>query len=194
MVEISDPTAAGAGIELIEQDVVQLQPMPLRARRVIVRLGMSAVVFYSTNRRVRTRTSARTGLLAYVTFGPKSNGTVNGLPVSAGLILAAASDAEASFVADAGYESITLLLPPDEIRAHLTARKRESEFRVPRGVEMLQVTGDDARRLFEWGKRLVDTAARQPALFNERKRVRRLDYENRVYPMRHLLKKEGFFK
>jgi AraC family transcriptional regulator, ethanolamine operon transcriptional activator len=168
VVEISDPTAAGAGIELIEQDVVQLQPMPLRARRVIVRLGMSAVVFYSTNRRVRTRTSARTGLLAYVTFGPKSNGTVNGLPVSAGLILAAASDAEASFVADAGYESITLLLPPDEIRAHLTARKRESEFRVPRGVEMLQVSGDDARRLFEWGKRLVDTAARQPALFNER--------------------------
>ena len=33
---------------------------------------------------------------------------------------------------------------------------------------MLQVDGDDARRLFEWGKRLVDTAARQPALFNER--------------------------
>jgi hypothetical protein len=90
VVEISDPTAAGAGIELIEQDVVQLQPMPLRARRVIVRLGMSAVVFYSTNRRVRTRTSARTGLLAYVTFGPQSNGTVNGLPVSSGLMLAAA--------------------------------------------------------------------------------------------------------
>ena len=168
MVEISDPTAAGAGIELIEQDVVQLQPMPLRARRVIVRLGMSAVVFYSTNRRVRTRTSARTGLLAYVTFGPKSNGTVNGLPVSAGLILAAAPDAEASFVADAGYESITLLLPPDEIRAHLAARQREDEFRVPRGVETLQIDGDNARRLFEWGKRLVDTAARQPALFNDR--------------------------
>jgi AraC family transcriptional regulator, ethanolamine operon transcriptional activator len=168
VVEISDPTAAGAGIELIEQDVVQLQPMPLRARRVIVRLGMSAVVFYSTNRRVRTRTSARTGLLAYVTFGPKSNGTVNGLPVSAGLILAAAPDAEASFVADAGYESITLLLPPDEIRAHLAARQREDEFRVPRGVETLQIDGDNARRLFEWGKRLVDTAARQPALFNDR--------------------------
>ena len=133
VVEISDPTAAGAGIELIEQDAVQLQPMSLRARRVIVRLGASAVVFYSTNRRVRTRTSARTGLLAYVTFGPKSNGTVNGLPVSAGLILAAASDAEASFVADAGYESITLLLPPEEIRAHLAARQRAGEFQVPSG-------------------------------------------------------------
>jgi hypothetical protein len=45
-VAISDPTAAGAGIELIEQDVVQLQPMSFRARRVIVRLGASAVAFY----------------------------------------------------------------------------------------------------------------------------------------------------
>ena len=87
VVEISDPTAAGAGIELIEQDVVQLQPMPLRARRVIVRLGMSAVVFYSTNRRVRTRTSARTGLLAYVTFGPKSNG-----PIRSGIAFAPEKD------------------------------------------------------------------------------------------------------
>jgi AraC family ethanolamine operon transcriptional activator len=172
VVEISDPTAAGAGIELIEQDAVQLQPMPLRARRVIVRLGASAVVFYSTNRRVRTRTSARRGLVAYVTFGPKSSGTVDGLAVSAGLMLAAAPDAEAVFVADAGYESITLLLPPDEIRAHLTARQRQSEFRLPRGAETLQVGGDDARRLFEWGKRLVDTAARQPALFNERETER----------------------
>jgi AraC-like DNA-binding protein len=172
VVEISDPTAAGAGIELIEQDAVQLQPMPLRARRVIVRLGASAVVFYSTNRRVRTRTSACSGLLAYVTFGPKAGGTVNGLPVRSGLMLAAAPDAEASFVADAGYESVTFLLPPDEIRAHLAARQREGEFQVPRGVETLQVCADDARRLFEWGKRLVDTAARQPALFNERETER----------------------
>jgi AraC-like DNA-binding protein len=129
-------------------------------------------VFYSTNRRVRTRTSARKGLLAYVMFGPKSSGTVNGLPVSAGLMLAAAPDSEAIFVADAGYESITFLLSPDEIRAHLTARQRESEFRVPRGVESLQVDRDSARKLFEWGKRLVDTAARQPALFNERETER----------------------
>ena len=172
VVEISDPTAVGAGIELIEQDAVQLQSMPLRARRVIVRLGASTVVFYSTNRRVRTRTSARRDLVAYVTFGPTSSGTVNGLPVSSGLMLAAAPDAEASFVADAGYESITFLLPPEEIRAHLAARQREGEFQVPRGVETLQVDGDDARRLFDWGKRLVDTAARQPALFNERERER----------------------
>ena len=53
VVEISDPTAANAGIELIDQDAVQLQSMPLRARRVIVRLEAATVVFHSTNRRLR---------------------------------------------------------------------------------------------------------------------------------------------
>ena len=35
VVEISDPTATSAGIELIDQNAVQLQSMPLRVRRVI---------------------------------------------------------------------------------------------------------------------------------------------------------------
>jgi AraC-like DNA-binding protein len=167
VVEISDPTAAGAGIELIEQDVVQLQPLSLRVRRVIVRLGASAVVFHSTNRRVRVRASARRGLVAYVTFGPKATGIVNGLPVGPGLMLAAAPGVEASFVAEAGYESVAFLLSPDELRAHLAARRRDGAFRLPRGVETLQVDDESARRLFEWGKHLVNAAARQPALFNE---------------------------
>ena len=172
VVEISDPTAAGAGIELIEQDMVQLQPLSLRVRRVIVRLGASAVVFHSTNRRVRVRASARRGLVAYVTFGPKATGIVNGLPVGPGLMLAAAPDMEAIFVAEAGYESVAFLLSPDEIHAHLAARQRDGEFRLPRGMETLQVDDESARRLFGWGKQLVNAAARQPALFNERETER----------------------
>jgi AraC-like DNA-binding protein len=121
---------------------------------------------------VRTRTSARKGLLAYVTFGPQAKGTVNGLPVRPGLILVAESEAEARFVADPGWESITFMLPPQDIGAHVAARQRESEFRLPHGVEILQADAENVRRLFSWGKRLVDTAARQPALFNERKTER----------------------
>jgi AraC-like DNA-binding protein len=172
VVEISDPTATGAGIDLLDQDVMQLQSMPLRARRVIVRLESAAVVFHSTNLRVRTRTSVRKGLLAYVTFGPQAKGTVNGLPVRPDLLLVAEPESEASFVADVGWESITFLLPPQDISAHLIARQRESEFRSPHGVETLQVDAQRVRALFGWGKRLVDTAARQPALFNERKTER----------------------
>jgi AraC-like DNA-binding protein len=168
-VEITEPTAVNEGIELIDQDAVQLESMPLRARRVIVRLGAATVVLHSSNRRLRTRTSVHEGLLAYVTFGPYANGTVNGLPVRPGLILAAGPATDAGFVVEPGWESITFLVPPQEVRAHLAARQREHEFHVPHGIETLQADPGSARRLFDWGKRLTTTAARQPVIFNEGK-------------------------
>lgn len=172
VVDITDPATAGDGIELIEQDVAQLQSMPLRARRVIVRLESATVVFHSTNLRVRARTSVRKGLLAYVTFGPRSAGTVNGLAVRPGLMLATAPETEAVIVAEAGYESIAFLLPSQLILEHLAARQREGEFHPPCGIEALRADPEGVRRLFDWGKRLVDTAARQPGLFNDRQNER----------------------
>jgi AraC-like DNA-binding protein len=162
-----------AGIELLDQDAVQLQSMPLRAQRVTVHLDSAAVVFQSTNRRIRTRTSVRKGLLAYVTFGPQASGMLNGIPVRPGLMLAAEPETEAMFVIEAGWESITFLFPPEDIRAHLTARRRERDFHRPRGVETLQVNADRVRELFEWGKRLVETALQQPSLFDDQARERR---------------------
>lgn len=170
--EISDPTKSSAGIELIDVDAVQLQSQPLLVRRVIVRLETATVVFHSVNLRVRTRTRVIDGQIAYVTFGPNSTGTVNGVPVQPGMMLAAEPDAEARFVVDAGWESITFLLPPQDIRAHLTARGREGEFRRPHGLETLHLSPERVHGLFDWGKRLVDTAAGRPALFNERKHER----------------------
>jgi AraC family ethanolamine operon transcriptional activator len=167
VVEISDHAIAGADIELIDRDIVQLQATPFRARQVFVRLESAAVAFQSTNLRLRTRTRVREDLLAYVTFGPQSTGTVNGIPVRPGMMLAAEPGAEARFVVDAGWESITFLLPPQEIRAHLTARQREREFCLPQGVEMLRVNPERVHRLFDWGKRLADTAVLDPAPFNE---------------------------
>jgi AraC-like DNA-binding protein len=172
VVDISDPTEANAGVELLDLNAVQLQSMPLRVRRVMVRLVSAAIVLHSTNLRVRTRTSVRKGFLGYVTFGPQARGTVNGLPVRPGVMLAAEPETETSFVADAGWESITFLLPPEDIRAHLTARQREGEFHLPKGVEPLQVDAERARGLFEWGKLLVDTALQQPTLFDEQAKER----------------------
>lgn len=168
VVEISDPTAASSGIELIDQDVVQLRSAPLRARRVIVRLHTAAVVFHSTNLRVRTRTQVRPGLLAYATFGPRTTGTVNGLPVQPDLMVAAAPESEVRFVSEPGWETVAFFLPPDEFAGHLAARQREGEFRLPQGVDLMRVDADRARALFDWGKRLVDLAAREPSLFDHR--------------------------
>jgi AraC-like DNA-binding protein len=170
--ELDDPTAVGEGIELIDQEVVQLGAEPFRARRVIVRLEDTAVVFHSTGIRVRAHTSVSKGLIAYVAFGPRVTGTVNGLPVRPGLVLAAEPGAEARFVVDAGWNNVTFFVPPQEIRMHLAARRRESDFRLPHGVELLRVREQSARQLFSWGKRLVDLAARQPALFDGKRRER----------------------
>lgn len=167
VVEFTDPITAGHGIELIAQDAVQLQSSPLRVRRVIVRLGDAHVVFHSANQRVRTRTSANDGLLAFVTFGPLTRGTMNGLTVSPDALLAAEPNAEAGFVTEAGWESLTVLIRPDLIAAQLGARQRIGGFRMPHGVMALQAPADKVRRLFEWGRRLVTTAAGDPTQFND---------------------------
>jgi AraC family ethanolamine operon transcriptional activator len=173
IVEISDPAVAGADVELIDQDVAQLQSMPLQARRVTIRLDAAAILFLTANLRVRTRTRVvRQDMLALVAFGPHAKGTVNGLTVRSGLILAAAPGAEARFVAEPGWESMTILLSPQEIHRHLIPRRREGEFRLPSGVEMLQADAARVRGLFRWGKRLVATAVRRPDLFNERREER----------------------
>jgi AraC-like DNA-binding protein len=165
--DIDDPTTVNAGIELIDQNAVTLQSEPMRARRVTVRLGASMVLFHSSNLRVRTRTRTRAGLLAYLAFGPQAQGTVNGLPVRPGMLLAVAPDAEVTFVVDAGWDDVAFLLPPDTMRAHWVARQRDREFRLPQGMEALQVDAARARQLYDWGKRLVETAVLDPALFDE---------------------------
>jgi AraC family ethanolamine operon transcriptional activator len=167
VLEIDDPTMAGAGIELLDLDAVQLASMPLRVRRVVVRLDACTVVYSSTNARVRTRTSVNESLLAYVAFGPRAQGSVNGLAVHPGLLLAAEPGSEAGLVVDAGYESVTFLLPPQGIREHLVARQREADFRLPSGVEFLTVDPESVRALYDWGRRLVDIAARAPATFDD---------------------------
>jgi AraC-like DNA-binding protein len=170
--EIDDPTAAGAGIELLDLDALQLQSTRLRARRVVIRLDACAVVFHSTNVRLRTRTSVHDGLLAYVAFGPQAHGTVNGLTVFPGLLLAAEAGTEARFIAEAGWQSISFLVEAQVIRAHLVARGREEDFRVPSGAEILQANAERVRALYDWGKRLVDIAVRDPSTFSDGRKER----------------------
>jgi len=172
VVEINDPTIADLGIELIDQDAVQLTSNPFRARRVVVRLEGGVIVYHSTNQRIRTRTKAQQGLLAYVTFSPRAKGTVNGLPIHSELMLAVEPETEVVFVTNAEHESISILLPLVDMREHLLVRRQVEEYRMPRGVEALQAEAAMVRRLFDWGIRLVRMAELQPSLFNGRKEAR----------------------
>ena len=167
IVDIDDMTAANAGMHLLKMEGMPLQSMPLQARRVIVRLKSATVVYHSTNLRLRTRTQALDGLLAFVTFGPRASGTVDGLRVRPGMLLVARPDIEAGFVVDPGWEGVDFLVPQEDIREHLSARRREDAFHWPRGVDVLRTDATRARALFRWGKRLIATASKAPTLFEE---------------------------
>lgn len=166
VIETSDPAQANAGLELMEQDVMQLQSTPLRARQMVVRLEGSIVVYYTTNLRVRSRPTLHPNLIAYISFGPQATGTADGLPILADKLIIGTPGSNIGLVAGPGYESITLLLQPEDIRAHLQVRGRAGDFRLPAGVTALDVDAQRAGSLFSWGKRLVELAEQQPELFN----------------------------
>lgn len=171
VVEIRDPTTVGEEIEILRQDLVQLETKPLRARQIYVRYDDSMVVFQSTNVRLRVRTSLQNGLLVFVVFGPQAGGTLNGMPIGPNLLLAAEPGSHADLVVNAGYESVTVLFSPAVLVKHLIDRQREDTFSAPHGIEVLHAKEINARRLFDWGKRLANTAAHHPELFDNRKEM-----------------------
>jgi AraC-like DNA-binding protein len=172
VVDITDPTTAGDTIEVLEQEVVNLGSEPLRARRVLVRLEGALLLYHRTNLRVRTRSSVNQDFVAYGTCGPRAEGSANGLPMRPGTLLAVQPGTEVVFVSEPGYESVFVLLRPEEIETHLRDRQRGDAFRVPHGAEMLHRDAASVRRFYAWGKRLVDAATRRPALFDDHRETR----------------------
>lgn len=172
VVDLRDPTAVGENIEILRQDLVQLETKPLQARQIYVRLEDSLVLFQSTNVKMRVRTSVNNGLLAYSVFGPQAEGTLNGLPIGPNRMLAAEPGSKAELVVEAGYESVAILLSPAALVSHVIGRQREDTYRAPSGIEMLQTKEISVCGLFAWGKRLANTAAHHPELFNDGKELR----------------------
>jgi AraC-like DNA-binding protein len=166
VIEATDPLTLGEDVEVIRQVAVQLDDRPLRARRVIVRLGTSVLLFHSTNLPIRTRTVLRDGLVAYVGFGPHAAGTMNGLPVGPDLMLAAASGVRVECVVAADYESAAFLVPPDDVRAHLRSRQRECLL-IPNSVELWKTNSGAGPSLFEWGRSVAEAAVNHPDTFDD---------------------------
>jgi len=169
VVELTDPTTVGEDIEVLRQELVKLETRPMRARQIYVRLDDSLVLYQSTNVRLRVRVTSHDRLLTYSVYGPQAGGTLNGMPIVPNLFLAAAPGSQAELVVKAGFESVDILFPSYVLTEHLLIRQREENGLVPQGLKLLHTNEVNARRLFDWGKRLADTAAQHPELFNDRK-------------------------
>ena len=171
VVDITDPTAAREGSEVLDQDVVQLEAEPLRGKRVIVQLDRAMVVYHSTNLRVRSRTKLRGGLMAFLVLGPSARATVDGRTFHSEHLLVGEPGAEGELVAEAGYESVMLLVAPEEFETHLRARGRVDEFQAPRGIEIRR-PGAAPQALFRLGRRVARAAAAHPEIFDDKHRLR----------------------
>jgi len=161
---ITDPTAPGGSLEVLDQDLVQLEKRPLRARRLAVRLEDCLVIFHSTNQRMRVRTALRDDLLAFLAFGPRTRGTLNGVAVRPGQLLVATAGSRVDIITEPGHESVAILVPPAVMASRLAERKQRAAL-APEGVAFLEVPAPRSRDMFEWGKRLARLAAQQPARF-----------------------------
>jgi AraC-like DNA-binding protein len=166
VVELTDPTGVDAAFGPLDLDALKLQALPLRARRIVVRLDVITVVFHATDARLRTRTHARDDLAAYVVFGPRVRGSVKGFAVRPGLVLAVAPGIAAEFVTEPGWETVAFLCSPEAMRLHLDQRHWQAPLPLPNGVDMLQVPTKAALGLFRRGRQLVTAAARRPAMFD----------------------------
>jgi AraC family transcriptional regulator, ethanolamine operon transcriptional activator len=170
--ETCDPTTTAEDIEVINQDLVQLRSESLCARRIVVRLESTALIYQSTNLAVRTRSTFSHGLVGFVAFGPQAAGIFNGFQIRPNLVLVAAPGAEGRFVVERGYESISVGISPASLEAHLRARKQWDHLRPQHALELLVCDTTRVRALFSLGKRLADTASVFSDLINENQKMR----------------------
>lgn len=166
VIEFSDPTEVGESMDLVQQDVVQLESKKLKVLRVIVRLSSFIVLYHHTNLAVRTRTKLPDEFAAYTALAPNSHATVNGEPFDPDRFLACLPGVEMEIVVNAGYESIAILVPPDDVRNQLQRRQQFNELHCQKGVELLSPNPECLHDLYSWGRRITKIAARKPDLFD----------------------------
>lgn len=163
--EITDPTAVSEGLDVLEQDAVKLEANPLRARRIVVRLGSSVLLFHATNLAIRTRTRLHGEMAAFIAFGPHATGTLNGRSIAPDRIVEGAPGVRIEFVVGAGYESVALLVAPEDLHAFVRPWWRVEQSPDAHNIELLQSTVGS--RLFDCGKRIAFAAAANPERFDD---------------------------
>ncbi len=170
--EVTDPSATGEGIEILDQEVVHLGSEPFSARQVVINLDKSMFVYHSVSHRVRTRTRIHPALMALVVVGPKSRASYDGRDVDSDVLVTGEPGVEVEIVVEDPYESMTLMVSPDEFTRHLRQREREEAIRPPRGIEIWHSNQSELRELFVIGKRLAEAATSEPALLNDHHDIR----------------------
>ena len=167
VVLMTDPTAVGESIEVLDQDVVNLDPEGFEGKRVAVPLAECCLLYQRTNAALRARTRIHEDFEACTILGPQARGSIDGMELQSFALIAAGPGAQVEIIVDSDYESIALLAPPRVLHEHLTLRRIKSEFHFPEDIEIWHPATEVGRDLFELGVRIADAAEHAPATFND---------------------------
>lgn len=169
--ESTDPTFAGDGFEILDQDIVKLETGPYKAKRAIVNLDGMLFIYQSVNQRVRTFTKLHDDFMVFTVLGSRSRCLVDGRLVASECLAVAEPGFKMEFVVESGYESISCLVSPDELTNQLRKRGCGKNFRIPVGMEIYRVNPSRVKAVFNRVKRLVGNKDSIPAAAGEDQKV-----------------------
>ena len=164
---LTDPTAVRGSIEVLNQDVVNLDPKGFEVKRVTVPLVECCLIYTWTNSAVRSRTLIHEDFEACSILGPQAHGSIDGAKLHPYSMIAAGPGAQAEIIVDSDYESVAFLVPPQVLNEHLALRRTKTDFRFPEDHELWRPATEMARNLFELGARIAETAENTPDIFND---------------------------
>ena len=164
---MTDPTAVRDSLELLNQDVVNLDPDGFEVKRVIVPLAECCLIYFRCTSALRTRTSIHKDFEGCSILGPQARGSIDGKELHSYALIAAAPGATAEIVVDNNYESVALLVPPQVLDQHLALRDIKRDFVFPDNTELWNPATEMGRNLFELGARIAATAENTPGIFND---------------------------
>jgi len=166
-VRMTDPTAVSDSIEVLNQDVVNLDPEGFEAKRVTVPLAECCLIYQWTNATVRSQTRVHDDFDVCSILGPQARGSFDGTELHPYALIAAGRGVQAEIIVDSGYESVALLMPPQVLHEHLALRDIKRDFVFPDKHEVWHPAAEIARDHFELGARIAETAENTPGIFND---------------------------
>jgi AraC family ethanolamine operon transcriptional activator len=167
VLKISDPTAVGDSIEVLNMDVINLDPDDFEYKQVSVPLAECCLIYQWTNKALRTHSRVHRDFESCWILGPKSSGSLDGTELHSSALIAAGPDAHGELIANANYENVGWLVPPHVLQKHLSLRGKKGNFAIPEDHEVWHPATDVARDLFELGSRIADTAESTPGIFDD---------------------------
>ena len=167
VVHMTDPTAVRGAIEVLNQDVVNLDPKGFEVKRITVPLDESCLIYTRSSAALRTRTLVHKDFDACTILGPRARGSVDGAELHPYSMMNAGPGAHAEIIIDSDYESVALLVPPKILDKHLVLRRIKADFVMPEDHELLLPDTEVAQDLFELGARIAQAAENAPEIFND---------------------------